>query len=171
MTAQNCCNILPGRFLCSMQFLRALGSFSSLEGHSVLPRRRGPHHLCLMAQLLNFSVDERLMEVGQVPAQHKLVPGLAFSEMWIHGEEQTQRRRASPMPRGAPVDAESRLRALRSGVRTYDAPTALWMPMRVQTSSRPIGALRAVWSPNRTRMLPRVGVEETVGSRTVPCLP
>ena len=87
MTAQNCCNILPGRFLCSMQFLRTLGSISSLEGHSVLPRLRGPHPLCLMAQLLNFSVDERLMEVGQVPAQHKLVPGLAFNEVWIHASD------------------------------------------------------------------------------------
>ncbi len=74
MTAQNCGNILPGRFLCSMQFLRTLGSICSLEGHSVLPRLRGSHPLCLMAQLLNFSVDELLLEVGQVSAQQSWYP-------------------------------------------------------------------------------------------------
>ncbi len=31
--------------------------------------------------------------------------------------------------------------------------------------------LRAVWSPNRARMLPRVGIKEAMGSRTLPCLP
>ena len=40
-----------------------------------------------MTQVLNFDVERLIREVGHTPAQHKLVPNLKFSEVWLHAQD------------------------------------------------------------------------------------
>ena len=41
----------------------------------------------MTSQVLNFDVEGLIREVGHTPAQHKLVPNLKFSEVWLHAQD------------------------------------------------------------------------------------
>jgi len=66
----------------------------------------------MTSQVLNFDVEGLIREVGHIPAQHKLVPNLKFSEVGLHAQDVTL-----SAVKSRPKDEEYNQRLLKSYVK------------------------------------------------------